>query len=449
VQKTDHFTAVGRSPEATSGARPSRARRNLGGALVLVTAIVGFSTFPSGAQTTTTVAPPTTAAPTTAAPAPTAGASTTAAPAPTAGASTTAAPASTAAPAPSTTLSAEEVQKKNNAKGNLNAAKAADSEIAGALQAINEDAQSTQSKIDSAQRQLEVARAVMASATTDLAESKTDQVVIEQQLLATAVEGFKSGTGNPGPFFSDRSINDSIRQSQLLQEANKGTTELLEDLRALLEDQEVTRAEASQAAADAKAAEATLLAELEVLRGQSTEQLKLKAEAESRISKWESELTAYAAEDDAIRKLIANSSGGPIAAPQPTQPSLLGYQWPVAGRISSPYGWRTHPVYGTRKLHSGLDVAAPRGTPITATTGGEVIFSGWRGGYGNAVIIDHGNGFSSLYGHMSQLGVSTGATVDRGDAVGLVGATGTATGNHLHFEIRVNGAATDPRPYLP
>jgi murein DD-endopeptidase MepM/ murein hydrolase activator NlpD len=86
---------------------------------------------------------------------------------------------------------------------------------------------------------------------------------------------------------------------------------------------------------------------------------------------------------------------------------------------------------------------------VTATTGGTVISSGWRGGYGNTVIVDHGDGFTSLYGHLSQLGVSVGSSVDRGDVVGLVGATGTATGNHLHFEIRVNGVATDPRPYLP
>ena len=150
------------------------------------------------------------------------------------------------------------------------------------------------------------------------------------------------------------------------------------------------------------------------------------------------------------RDLISQGgSTAPVAAPQPREPSVLGYQWPVIGRVSSGYGYRTHPVYGTRKLHSGLDVAAPRGTSISATSGGVVIYAGWRGGYGNTVIVDHGGGLTSLYAHMSEIGASEGQVVERGDSLGLVGATGTATGNHLHFEIRYNGTPTDPAPYLP
>ncbi|MCP3992093.1 MAG: peptidoglycan DD-metalloendopeptidase family protein [Actinomycetia bacterium] len=355
---------------------------------------------------------------------------------------------STTSQTPST-LSAEDRAKKAQAAGNLNAAKAADSEIAAALGSINEAAQTTQSKIDQAQRRLKVARETMATATTELAESNDEQIEIEDQLRAKAVEGFKTGLDDPGPFFSKRDINQSIRQAVLLEQTNKTTAELLEDLRALLEDRQVDQAEAIQAAQDAEALEAQLVAELETLREQSTVQLRLKGEAESRIAKWEAELTAYAAEDSAIQKLIADTAATPVAVPAPAEPSLLGYQWPVVGRISSPFGYRIHPVYGTRKLHSGLDVAAPGGTPVTAASGGVVISSGWRGGYGNTVIIDHGAGISSLYGHLSQLIVPVGAIVDRGDIVGLVGATGTATGNHLHFEIRLGGVATDPRPYLP
>ena len=395
----------------------------VGRILLLATVLVGASAFPSYAQSesTTTVAPPTTASE----------------------------ESTTTTSGTTISLSAEEEAKKATAAGNLNAARVADSEIAAGLRSINADAQATQSKIDRAQRLLEVARATMETTTSELAESNTEQNKVEEQLRAKAVEGFKSGIGDPGPFFTDRNINQSIRQSQLLEQANKSTAELLEDLRGLLEDREVAQAEAAQAAEDAEALEAELVRELETLREQSTVQLHLKAEAESRIAKWEAELTAYAAEDGAIRQLIADSAGAPIAAPQPSEPSLLGYQWPVVGTVTSEFGYRIHPVYGTQKLHSGLDVAAPAGTTVTATTGGVVISSGWRGGYGNTVILDHGGGLTSLYGHLSQLGVSVGSTVDRGDVVGLVGATGTATGNHLHFEIRLNGVATDPRPYLP
>lgn len=366
---------------------------------------------------------------------------------PTTAPSTTAAPTETTATP--TTLSAEERRAKARAAGNLNAAKAADVEIASGLQAINEAAQTTRSKIDRATRLLETAQVLEATASVELTESNEAQGQIENQLLAKAVEGFKSGFDTPEVFFSDRNMNQTIRQTQLLQQANQSTAELLEELRALKEDRRVAQAEAAQAAADAEALQRELTAELETLREQQTVQLRLKAEAESRINKWESELSAYAAEDSEIQRLIADSAVTPVANPEPRQPSLLGYQWPIIGKVTSPYGYRIHPVYGTRKLHSGLDVSAARGVPISATSGGVVIYTGWRGGYGNTVIVDHGEGLSSLYAHMSQIGIAEGASVDRGDVVGLVGATGTATGNHLHFEIRLNGTAVNPAPYLP
>ena len=419
----------------------------------MVLVLLATWTLPSGAQeSTTTIAPPTTAPPTTAAPstaAPTTAAPTTAAP--------TTAPATTAAPntdapttaGPTTTLSAEERAAKAEAAGNLNAARAADSEIASGLRAINEAAQTTQSKIDDAQRRLDAARRTAETAGEELTESDAEQVAIEEQLLAKAVEGFKSGLGDPGVFFTDRNVNQTLRQTQLLQQANRSTAELLEELRALKEDRRVAQAEAEQAALEAEALEAELTAELETLRSQEGVQLRLRAEAQSRISRWESELTAYAAEDEEIQRLISQGSAPPVASPQPREPSVLGYQWPVIGRVSSGFGYRIHPVYGTRKLHSGLDVAAARGVPIVSTSAGVVIYAGWRGGYGNTVIVDHGDGLTSLYAHMSEIGASEGTVVERGDVVGLVGATGTATGNHLHFEIRFNGTPTDPAPYLP
>ena len=384
--------------------------------LTVVVALVGSVAFPSQAQTddsTTTTTQPTTQ------------------------------------PTTPSTLSAEDQARKARAAGNLNAAKAADTEIAAALQAINETAQATQSKIDRVERRLEVARATMSSTTEELAASNAEQDEIEAQLRAKAVEGFKAGHGDPGPLFSDQNFNQSLRQSQLLHHANKDTADLLEDLRALLEDRRVAQAEAIQATQDAAELEVELKAELENLKEQATVQLRLKGEAESRIAKWEAELTAYAAEDEAIQRLISDTAATPVSVPAPAQPSLLGYQWPIVGTVTSGYGYRIHPVYGTRKLHSGIDIGAARGTPIAATSGGVVIWSGWRGGYGNTVIVDHGAGLTSLYAHMSQLNVSVGAILDRGDVVGLVGATGTATGNHLHFEIRLSGSAVDPAPYLP
>ncbi|HEY3376530.1 MAG TPA: peptidoglycan DD-metalloendopeptidase family protein [Armatimonadota bacterium] len=117
---------------------------------------------------------------------------------------------------------------------------------------------------------------------------------------------------------------------------------------------------------------------------------------------------------------------------------------PVHGRITSPFGCRYHPIFHTMRMHTGLDIAAPTGTPIGAGGGGEVIFAGRRGGYGNAVMIDHGHGRTTLYGHMSAILVHVGQVVVRGQTVGRVGATGFATGPHLHYEVRINGTPVNP-----
>ena len=151
------------------------------------------------------------------------------------------------------------------------------------------------------------------------------------------------------------------------------------------------------------------------------------------------------AEDAAVAKKI-----------QALQPKGNGkyngvFTWPLPGytSVSSPYGPRFHPVLKVNKVHTGIDLPAPKGTKIVAAADGKVIFSGWNKAYGNMVIIDHGNGLSSLYGHMSAITMkTTGQQVKAGDEVGKVGTTGYSTGNHLHFETRINGNHTSPWPYL-
>ncbi|CAM3690794.1 peptidoglycan DD-metalloendopeptidase family protein [Cohnella lubricantis] len=129
----------------------------------------------------------------------------------------------------------------------------------------------------------------------------------------------------------------------------------------------------------------------------------------------------------------------------------LGLPLKASYRISSPFGYRTHPVTGEKeKLHTGIDMAVPKGTPIYAAESGVVITAQSVSGYGNTIIIDHGGGLWTLYGHIMPGGilVKNGETVKRGEKIGLVGMTGTATGYHLHFEVRKDGKAVDPAPYL-
>lgn len=124
------------------------------------------------------------------------------------------------------------------------------------------------------------------------------------------------------------------------------------------------------------------------------------------------------------------------------------FSWPVTGTITSPFGWRSNPFGGSPEFHQGLDIAAPTGTTVTAAAGGTVIMAQWYGGYGNYILIDHGAGFSTGYGHLSAIYVSNGQAVKRGQAIGAVGSTGASTGPHLHFEVRIDGKPVDPAPRL-
>lgn len=131
----------------------------------------------------------------------------------------------------------------------------------------------------------------------------------------------------------------------------------------------------------------------------------------------------------------------------PARRATLAY--PLANPVvTSGYGYRIHPIYGTRRLHAGVDLRGATGTTVLAAGDGTVVFAGPRGGYGNAVIIDHGGSVATLYAHQSRLAVSAGAAVNRGQAIGAVGSTGLSSGPHLHFEVRLSGTPVDPLNYL-
>ncbi|MEE1194176.1 MAG: peptidoglycan DD-metalloendopeptidase family protein [Phascolarctobacterium sp.] len=125
------------------------------------------------------------------------------------------------------------------------------------------------------------------------------------------------------------------------------------------------------------------------------------------------------------------------------------FMWPCRGEITSYFGWRTHPIFGTTKYHSGMDIAVDYGTPIYAADSGTVIYSGWLGGYGYAVMIDHGGGLVTLYGHNQGLNVYEGQYITKGTCIAYAGSTGYSTGPHCHFEVRLHGEVTEPLNYLP
>ena len=167
--------------------------------------------------------------------------------------------------------------------------------------------------------------------------------------------------------------------------------------------------------------------------------------ANATIDKLVAELEAQrAAEAAAAAAAAGGSSGGGSAN------ASGSFLWPVASYVyvSSRFGLRVHPITGKTKSHTGIDIASNQGTAVYASDGGSVTLAGWNGGYGNCIMIDHGNGYVTLYGHLSSISVSVGQTVSQGATIGAVGSTGNSTGPHLHFEVLKNGTRIDPEQFF-
>ncbi len=229
------------------------------------------------------------------------------------------------------------------------------------------------------------------------------------------------------------------------------------------EHTEEVKAEYEAYKAELEAKQETLKAEQVELQKQIDEATDLIAQLLEDIEGNSEELAALQAAQDAAQEEIdqlvaeleeqkrqeaAANGGGSTGNGSVTGTGSFIWPCPSCTYITSRVGYRWHPVTGVWKYHSGLDIGASYGASIIAADGGTVILAGVNGGYGNCVMIDHGNSYITLYGHMSSIAVSVGQTVSQGDTVGYVGSTGVSTGPHLHFEIRQNGVYLDPENWF-
>jgi murein DD-endopeptidase MepM/ murein hydrolase activator NlpD len=255
------------------------------------------------------------------------------------------------------------------------------------------------------------------------------------------------------------SLSDLLEQLDYFSALGRQDKEITAKLLDLRDDMRVARAETAATkkqvarvtaeladkTAEQTAARDQLVAEQNALAAARQQKQALLADTRSERHEHEEDLEAMQAASAAVAAQIAaaqpaesadsGSSGGGGS------PSASGFVWPVNGVVTSGFGWR----WG--RMHEGIDIAAPAGTAIHAAASGTIIFAGWMGGYGNMVIIDHGGGLATAYAHMSSIWLS-GGSVARGASIGGVGTTGSSTGNHLHFEVRVNGQPVDPMGYL-
>ncbi|MTI85794.1 MAG: peptidase M23 [Firmicutes bacterium] len=219
-------------------------------------------------------------------------------------------------------------------------------------------------------------------------------------------------------------IKECQEQRKGLEQKKKGLEEQRDAIASLIERQDRARKEL----ADRNAAKRTLL-----------------ASAEENLTRYQAEVRRLEAEEEQIVQSIArrNSDG--------SMPRVSGdFQWPTPGyaNITSPFGYRIHPILKTRKLHTGMDIAVPWGVNVLAAQSGKVISVTTMTGYGKVVMLEHGDNLTTLYAHLSSQLVSNDQWVTAGQAIGKIGSTGWSTGPHLHFEVRENGNAVNPRNYI-
>ncbi len=244
-----------------------------------------------------------------------------------------------------------------------------------------------------------------------------------------------------------KDFSDFSSRMFLLQRIIKSDVSLMEQMQKDAEEIAARKAQLDGQMQEIKATQNMLQAKTDKVERLRNQRAAMLSEAEAEEQQSQDEYERLLAVSEQIAAMLRNMEQNGTVAEAPVVTN--SYIWPCNGVITSPFGWRTHPIFGTTKYHSGLDIGVDYGTPILATNSGTVIYSGWLGGYGNAVMIDHGGGLVSLYAHNDSLNVYEGQYVNRGTCIAYAGSTGYSTGPHCHFEMRLHGEVVDPMGYLP
>ncbi|MCL6588477.1 MAG: peptidoglycan DD-metalloendopeptidase family protein [Firmicutes bacterium] len=321
------------------------------------------------------------------------------------------------------------------------------------LEKINSSLSQLNSNLNTTERKMQIITAQLNSAEAELERIKTEiggrEGILDQRIVALYKHGYQSSLE---VLFRAKNFAEFISRFEIIGSYVRGDLQIIKTLQAqqnMIKKKREEIAKKQQELAEQK----NLYARLQIqTKQQQSRQLSAIEDKQQQLmilrndvkaleeALDELELTSKAVEEQ-IRNYQLQFHNRPA----------LGtgrYIWPAPGNITSYFGNRYHPVLRKRKFHSGIDIAAPAGTPIKASDSGVVIFADRNGGYGKFISIDHGNGISSCYAHCSIISVDQGQIVTKGDIIGKVGTTGLSTGPHLHFEIRKDGVTVDPLTYL-
>lgn len=310
------------------------------------------------------------------------------------------------------------------------------------VMAKEQEIQNTQSIIDEYDRLIVDQQAQLA-----VAEAKEAQQFALFQQRVRAME--EAGTVSYWSIlFESADFSDLLDRATFVSEVMEYDKAVIDELTALQEEIAAKMAELQSAQDEQQVQKDTLVSQKASLDAKVAEAQALVKKIQSQEADYKATQAALKAEEDAVEAQIKKKQKELQAAMDAGKISFdpgTGWQWPVAGcyTITSMYGGRIHPITGKPSNHTGTDVAAPRNTPIKSARGGVVTISTYNNSYGNYVVVDHGGGVATLYAHMNSRAVKEGQVVSQGQLLGYVGTTGSSTGYHLHFELRINGGRAD------
>jgi murein DD-endopeptidase MepM/ murein hydrolase activator NlpD len=328
---------------------------------------------------------------------------------------------------------------------------------------LTKQANAAQRRLNAAERNLKKAEAEQDVAIRRLGAAQAQVDSSRQHMNQTVAAMYRRGTSEEQALYvalvqGAANANDLFSAQRYVAGTIKTNRRELDHFLALKEEADRLRHQVDARAAEIKASRDEQAAERDRLQGLKDQALANRAAAKSEEDRqqdllkqiqekkadFQSELNALQVESGAVGEFLRQVQAGQKLAPRKKRT----FRAPVGAPVSSGFGTRVHPILGEVRMHTGLDYAAGAGVPIKASGSGIVIWAGPRGGYGNAVIIDHRNGLATLYAHQARVNANVGQKISTGQVVGFVGQTGMSTGPHLHFEVRELGAPVDPGWYL-
>lgn len=324
-----------------------------------------------------------------------------------------------------------------------------ESDLSSQMLALEEKIQSMQDSIDELDTAISEAEEKLTVLEAELAEAEAKVEEQNENLGSRLRNMYKNGTiGFVDVLLDSGSFTEFLTNLDMVEKIYASDEEVLAGLQDAYDEIDKKKKEVEELQAELKESKQVAETEKSNLETSKAEVEKQKAEISASNTETQKMLNSLKADADAMAKKAAQN-GSSSSTSSYTGGSMA---WPVpsvgTSNITSVFGWRTHPIFGVGRGHTGVDIGASYGSSVVAANPGKVIYAGWYGGYGNCVQIDHGGGVVTLYGHNSSIAVRVGQQVSRGQTIAYIGSTGYSTGPHCHFEVILDGTRVDPLDYI-